>query len=82
MRIILNSLVIACLLTEIVLCTKIYDTEKNYDKTYTYKCADDFYGNTALQTDIINAWRGLFEYVIASNVQKRILTNPRIWKRI
>lgn len=71
MRIILNSLVIACLLTEIVLCTKIYDTEKNYDKTYTYKCADDFYGNTALQTDIINAWRGLFEYVIASNVQKK-----------
>lgn len=71
MRIILNGFVIVCLLTEIVLCTKIYDTEKNYDKTYTFKCADDFYGNTALQTDIINAWKGLFEYVIASNVQKK-----------
>ncbi len=70
-RIILNCLVIVCLIIEIVLCTKIYDTEKKYNTAYTYKSADDFYGNTALQEDIINAWRGLFDYIIASNVQKK-----------
>lgn len=70
-RIILNCLVIVCLIIEIVLCTKIYDTEKKYNTAYTYKSADDFYGNTALKEDIINAWKGLFDYVIASNVQKK-----------
>lgn len=72
-RIILNVLMIICLITEIKVCFDIYDTEKKYEETFTYKynSADSFYGNTALQEDIINAWRGLFEYVIASNVQKK-----------
>lgn len=72
---------IGCILIEMMLCLKIYDTEKKIDKTYTYKHADDFYGNTALQTDIIDAWEGLFEFVIASNCQAKDSANAKEQER-
>lgn len=80
-RVILNGLMIGCILIEMMLCLKIYDTEKKIDKTYTYKHADDFYGNTELQEDIINAWSELMEFVIASNCQAKDSANAKEQER-
>lgn len=68
---------IGCLLGEVVLCVKIYDTGKQYRNTFHYEAKEELYGNTQLQEEFQNAWISFMEYIIVSNSQNKELTKKQ-----
>ena len=69
-RIILNGLMIGCLLIEMMLCLKIYDTNKQFDNISNHGNISNLYGNTNLQEDFSDTLMTLMEYALVSSCQE------------